>query len=271
VILNAYYRPTPQAPPGYYYLGTSKKQIIEGIVEEVDKQGSLGVLIRILDETIKYGETLTSDEAQQAVNSLKHIKMGIQKREVGLTESKKEVRQKVKSKPEKEAKEKDLAELRQQYLALLKDLDSQKRGYALQGLLYKLFDLSGLKPGKPFRIEGEEIDGDFVLAGDNFLLEAKWEKDKPTAADLYGFQGKVERKFEGTRGLFISIMGFSDSSLDAFGKGKRSNFVVMDGEGLMFILEDRINLSDFLSKMVRHASRTGNIYLKARDILSETS
>jgi len=269
-VLNTYYRPKPKAPPGYYYMGPSKKQIIEGIIEEIDKQGSLGVLIRVLDETIKYGETITSDEAQQAVNTLKNVKMGIQKREVGLKESKEEVRQKVKSEPKKATREKDLSELRQHYLALLKDSDPQKRGYELEKLLYELFSLFKLSPNKPFKVIGEQIDGSFELEGTDFLIEAQWEKIKPTAEELYGFQGKVIRKLQGTKGLFVSIEGFTLTSLQAFEKGTTPNILLMDGEDLLYVLEERIDLVKLLSEKRKHAARTGNIFYKVRFILGET-
>ena len=47
---------------------------------------------------------------------------------------------------------------------------------------------------EPFRNKGEQIDGSFVLQSETYLLEARWESAKTSAADLHAFHGKLEQK-----------------------------------------------------------------------------
>ena len=42
----------------------------------------------------------------------------------------------------------------------------------------------------------------------DYLVEAKWRKDQPTEGEIGSFKHKVEGKFKGTRGLFMSVAGF---------------------------------------------------------------
>ena len=42
----------------------------------------------------------------------------------------------------------------------------------------------------------------------------------------------------------------------------------MDGEDLIAVLDERITISDLLSRKRREAAQTGNIYLKYRDMIN---
>jgi hypothetical protein len=89
-------------------------------------------------------------------------------------------------------------------LLSLTQLAPQARGYAFEQFLKQLFDGFGLQARDAFRLQGEQIDGSFVLAGDTYLLEAKWQGAPCGNAELHTFHGKVEQKAAWTRGLFIS-------------------------------------------------------------------
>lgn len=159
-----------------------------------------------------------------------------------------------------------LDELKSEYYKLL-GLPPTKRGYALEKLMYGLFSLFDLDPKASFRILGEQIDGSFSFEGTDYLFEAKWE-DKPTArAELDAFDGKVRRKLENTLGLFLSINGFVEDSVKAYSSG-RSLMILMDGADLMAVLEGRIDLVTLLLRKRRHASQTGNIYLRIHELLA---
>jgi hypothetical protein len=159
-----------------------------------------------------------------------------------------------------------LEEVKSEYYRLL-GLPPAKRGYALEKLMYSLFELFDLDPKVSFKILGEQIDGSFSFEGTDYLFEAKWE-DKPTArADLDAFDGKVRRKLENTLGLFLAINGFVEDSVKAYSSG-RSLMILMDGADLMAVLEGRIDLVTLLLRKRRHASQTGNIYLRIHELLA---
>jgi hypothetical protein len=143
-------------------------------------------------------------------------------------------------------------------------LTPQARGYAFESLLRDLFNLFGLEAREPFRLKGEQIDGSFLLQGETYLVEAKWQ-DAPTGvADLHTFHGKLEQKAAWTRGLFVSNSGFTEEGLVAFGRGKR--VICMDGLDLFDTLSRELPLNHVLDKKVRRAAETGLPFARVRDL-----
>lgn len=110
----------------------------------------------------------------------------------------------------------------QSRLLAIRDLPPQQRGYDFERFLKDLFDA--------FRLVGEQIDGSFELAGEPYLIEAKWLNRKVGVAELGAFNSKLEQKALWARGLFISFGGFTDEGLHGFGRGRR--LVGMDGRDL---------------------------------------
>lgn len=60
-----------------------------------------------------------------------------------------------------------LEQLNRDYLALLSS-DPQQRGYSLERMLRKLFELCDLDPRASFKIVGEQIDGAFAFEGTDY-------------------------------------------------------------------------------------------------------
>jgi restriction endonuclease Mrr len=111
-----------------------------------------------------------------------------------------------------------------------------------------LFDAFRLKAREPFRLVGEQIDGSIDLAGETYLVEAKWLNRKVGAAELHTFHGKIEQKASWARGLFISFGGFTDEGLFGFGRGKR--VIGMDGRDLYEALGRGIGIDQLLASKV---------------------
>ncbi len=88
-----------------------------------------------------------------------------------------------------------------QRLIDLSALEPQPRGNAFETWLRDMFDLFGLAAREPFRLRGEQIDGSFILQGETYLVEAKWQSAPTGAADLHAFHGKIEQKAAWARGL----------------------------------------------------------------------
>lgn len=159
-----------------------------------------------------------------------------------------------------------LESLTKDYYTLLSSDDSQKRGYMLEALLRELFTLFDLDPRASFRVSGEQIDGAFTFQSTDFLLEAKWQKALVDAADLDSLAGKLTRKLDNTLGLYLAINGYSEDGVRQHSSGRRL-MILMDGSDLMAVLEARIDLIQLLLRKRRHASQTGNIYLRIHEIL----
>jgi len=143
-------------------------------------------------------------------------------------------------------------------------LAPQQRGYAFETLLRDLFNVFGLQAREPFRLKGEQIDGSFVLQGETYLIEAKWQAAQTGVADLHTFHGKLEQKAAWTRGLFVSNSGFTDDGLAAFGRGKR--VICMDGLDLFDTLNRELPLDHVLESKVRRAAETGLPFARVREL-----
>jgi hypothetical protein len=149
-------------------------------------------------------------------------------------------------------------------LLRLTQLSAQNRGYAFEALLCDLFNIFGFEAREPFRLRGEQIDGSFLLQGETYLVEAKWQDAQTGVADLHTFHGKLEQKAAWTRGLFVSHSGFTEDGLAAFGRGKR--VVCMDGLDLFETLNRELPLNRVLERKVRRAAETGMPFARVRDL-----
>lgn len=159
------------------------------------------------------------------------------------------------------ARAEKMAELRKTFQTLaMAGEDPQARGYSLEDLLAELFELHEIAYRRSYRTPTEEIDGHFGFKGFDYLVEARWRRDPPTEADLAALKGKVDRKIQSTRGLFISIPGFRQEVVLRFTQGTTSNIVLMDGQDLILILEGHISLTDALDLKIQKAAQEGIIY-----------
>ena len=149
-------------------------------------------------------------------------------------------------------------------LLQISELEPQPRGYAFEKFLKALFDANELAARASFRLIGEQIDGSFDLAGETYLLEAKWTAAPVGVADLRAFDGKVVDKASWSRGLFVSNSGFSADGLSAFGRGH--SVVCMDGLDLYEMLDQSLSFADVLHRKVRFAAETGQAFARLRDL-----
>ena len=150
------------------------------------------------------------------------------------------------------------------FLALSR-LDPQPRGYAFEKFLKAMFDVYGLDPRGGFRNVGEQIDGSFQLDSETYLLEAKWRTSPADAGDLNQLHGKLIGKALWTRGLFVSVNGFSEVGLKAF-SGDR--VICMEGLDLYDMLNNGLRLDDVLRAKVRRAAETGQRLARVRDLFT---
>lgn len=166
---------------------------------------------------------------------------------------------------EKESFSNKISVLKDDFMRLVMEQNAQKRGFTFEKFLNSLFMLFDLEPKESFRITGEQIDGAFTFDGNDFLLEAKWQEKPIDLGELYKFGGKIEGKFKLTLGLAVSINGFT-ADYNESKSSTMKTMLLMDGADLMAVLENRIDLKDMLFRKRRHASDTGDIFFKFRDM-----
>lgn len=144
-------------------------------------------------------------------------------------------------------------------VALSKSDDTpQARGFAFEKYLNSLFKASGLDPRSAFKIEGEQIDGSFILKNEVYLLEAKWTNRHTDKAALVVFNNKVSSKSGFTRGLFISFAGYSEEALNTLSNGTTVNIILMTVQELAICLQHNQTLEEVLWKKVRALAEEGN-------------
>ena len=160
---------------------------------------------------------------------------------------------------ERLSRQQTIAVIRDDFFALSIEPDPRKRGFQFETFLNELFVLFDLNPKKSFKLIGEQIDGAFTFDNQDYLLEAKWQKEPIQAGDLYDFGGKIAGKLKSALGLFVSINGFSPESTKVDSPVVKS-MILMDGQDLMAVLENRVDLKQMLFRKRRQASEKGEIY-----------
>jgi len=154
-----------------------------------------------------------------------------------------------------------LERLQREFSELSAMPDRQLAGLAFERLLTRLFDLFELEPRGSFQVVGEQIDGSFVLDRETYLVEAKWTAERVSEADLLVLRGKIEGKSTFTRGLFVSVNGYSPEAIVGLGKGKSANFVMVDGSHLYRVLRGDWPLDSLLRRVLRLLAETGEPYV----------
>lgn len=253
---------------GAYWQGGSKLPAVQALLELAYQRASLSTLIpRVLREAIKYRDKKSSPLLREEVEELDALlrEMGLKVPELSNAEFLRLLpssQEPTRAGATETLRRGRLADLKRKYVFLDTNPDLQSRGYELQDLLRELFDLFQLQPHRPFRVVGEQIDGSFVLDAEVYLLEVRWRSRLADKEALSAFSDKVERKSEWTRGLFVSISGFSDAALKAMRLGKAANFVVMSGRELQRVLSDGVELDTLLREKVRRLAERGEFWVE---------
>lgn len=140
-----------------------------------------------------------------------------------------------------------------------------QRGYLLQDLLNRLFDLHQFPVTKSFmRNEGgEQIDGAFRLEGWHYLVECRWRKKLDDIRNLDGLQGQVGRSGKQVMGVYLSINGWSENVPALLKQNPEKNIILMDGYDLRVVLAYQIGLHEFLLAKVAHLNLKGEPFLPA--------
>lgn len=153
----------------------------------------------------------------------------------------------------------ELRRLKELFFQLSAEADRNKAGVSLEGLLNRLFLVYEMSPRPPFKIIGEQIDGSFLLDGQVYLVEAKWEKEPLSEGPLLVLRGKIEGKSTFTRGVFIALNDVTADARHAITQGKSPSFFVMNGYDLLMILSEAIDLTEFLRQRVRLLAEEGRM------------
>lgn len=177
-----------------------------------------------------------------------------------------EVATPVAAEAERKVRQKSLEALMQDFLSLSSEQNRQRAGIALQRVLQDLFEAHGLQPHGAFRVTGEEIDGSFYFEKESYLLEAKWTVAPTRRAELDAFDAKIRRKSLYTRGVFVSINGYSPDAVDAVRTGGNVRFIMLDGSHLYRVLDGKLSLESLFVRAWRRFAERGEAYSLVVDL-----
>jgi len=242
-----------------------KFKIARQLIDDLETMGEDGLLLqrRLLTELCKL-RTLPDTEVPDrdaGLDALRNLKSLAQEHDLVAKEKIEHAKRRIDDAETQiqraRERERRLRELYDAFAEMSSSFDHQARGYSLEDLLKELFALFELRYRKSYRAEGEQIDGFFNFGGFDYLVEARWRKDTPSLEDLLAFKGKVDRKIESTRGLFVSVVGFRQDIVQRLREAGPANLILMDGYDLVLILEGRVSLIDALQAKADKASQEG--------------
>ncbi|MER6172875.1 restriction endonuclease [Streptosporangium sp. NPDC001681] len=152
----------------------------------------------------------------------------------------------------------ELSELREEFIQMHSMEDARRRGYAFEGFLNSLFALFDLDPRLNYELKTEQIDGAFSFDTDDYIVEAKWTKNRLSREKADAFDAKVKRRGKNALGLIISINGLSADAIEEY--RRRTSFMTVDGADIMWVLDGHIALDELLRRKKRHANETGECH-----------
>lgn len=154
---------------------------------------------------------------------------------------------------------------------LAQSSDPHQRGYFLQELLNRLFDLHGIPVLKSFtRNQGaEQIDAAFRLEGWHYLVECRWRQKLADTRDLDGLLGQLGRSGKQVMGLFLSVEGWSLNVPGLLKQNPVKCLLLMDGYDLRAVLTQQCDLKDFLLAKVGNLNVAGEPFLGAQEYLAD--
>jgi hypothetical protein len=130
----------------------------------------------------------------------------------------------------------------------------QRRGRQLEWLLLGILQVERLAPEHRVVIPGEEVDLTFVLDGQHYLMECKWEQRPVGLPALERFATKVRRKAEGTFGVVLSMSGYVRGINVKAARGERLNCVGLTRRHLVRVLGGRATWAETVRRARRAAS-----------------
>ena len=128
------------------------------------------------------------------------------------------------------------------------DGDPQQRGYFLEDLVNRLFNLHGIKVRRSFRRNegGEQIDAAFEMDGWQYIVECRWRDSLADMRQLDGLAGQVSRSGRQTMGLFLSINGWFKHVVPLLKQNPDKSIFLMEGYDLRCVLDLQADLRELL-------------------------
>lgn len=157
-----------------------------------------------------------------------------------------------------------------QFDDLTSSADPQNRGFLLQDLLNRLFDLYQFPVQRAFQRNqgGEQIDGAFEMDGWHYIVECRWREKLANIRELDGLRGQVTRSGHQTMGLFLSINGWSENVPVLLKQNPEKRIFMMEGLDLRSVLAQHIDLRKLLKAKLSRLNLHDEPYISVSRIVN---
>lgn len=251
-----------------------KFQIFTQIWMELDRAGTRGRLVQ--KQIVQELANITTPEKQapdQAGASRAIVELRRLATEEGLLVSPEQLasQERRRSNEERLTRAEDkrtlLNELQSDFNRLHSSLDRQARGYEFEKFIIRLFSVAGLDAGSAYRTDIDQVDGSVVIDSFTYVIEAKWTTRPIDEASVATLENKVQKRLESTRGLFISMAGFTEAVRRSRVLAKGNNIVLMEGRDLALMASGHVDILDGLRLKIRRASVHGDPFTSLADVI----
>ncbi len=256
----------------------SKRQLAPLILDALEKRADCqGAIRRIIEIASNWSSFHLADDefaARATVQKAREM-LGT----LGMMEAREAKQRELARMEELSHMERERADLFRKHSELLlmmfdemaKSQDPQHRGYLLQDLLNRVFDLHQISLIRPYtrNSSGEQIDGAFKIEGWHYLVECRWRKELADIRELDGLKGQVDRSGKQTMGFFLSINGWSHHVPGLLKQNPEKSIVLMDGYDLRTVLTGQVDFRDFILAKVARLNLETEPFLGIKQYLSE--
>lgn len=256
----------------------SKRQIAPLVIEAIEGRPDCAGTIRAIVEIAanwssfhlasdEYAARATVQKAREVLHTIEVMAAREAKqRELGRKE---EIARMEREKAELFRKQSSL--LLMMFDELVGSGDAQRRGYHLQDLLNRTFDLYEVPVYKSFTRNqgGEQIDGAFKLDGWHYLVECRWREKLADIRQLDGLQGQIGRSGKQTMGVFLSVNGWSENVCPLLKQNPEKCIILMDGYDLRGVLSGQADLRDFMLAKIAKLNLESEPFLGLPQYLKE--
>lgn len=153
-----------------------------------------------------------------------------------------------------------LSAVKDDLFGLIRESNSQKRGKALESVLNRLFEASGILVTEAFALTGangegvtEQIDGVVEIDGELYLVEMKWRREALGTPEVAQHLVRIVNRGY-ARGIFISASDYTQPAIATCRDSLQRTVVVLCKlEEIIMLLEREADLKDFLKAKINAA------------------
>lgn len=153
-----------------------------------------------------------------------------------------------------------LAAVKRDLYDIFSENNSQKRGKALEGILNRLFEASGILVREAFALGGskgegivEQIDGVVEIEGALYLIEMKWWHKPLGVGEVSHHLVRIHNRGQ-ARGIIISESGYTGPAITICKEALRDTVIILCKlEEIVMLLEHEKDLKAFLRAKINAA------------------